>query len=187
MCAAGFKPPGWLSEPLCKPLYYRLKGVSLTLPPLRERTDLELLASGLLAALARPLGRESWPPLAAETLSVLGQHRWPGNIRELRTALQVALVMAGDADEITPDHLPPDILDAVGVPTAEAASDEGPRSGREGLGEPPASGPLDEVEVWAVRRVLAEVAGNVSAAARRLGVARSTIYRLLRRHGSAPP
>jgi transcriptional regulator of acetoin/glycerol metabolism len=174
-------------------LYYRLKGVSLTLPPLRERTDLGHLASGLLAALARGMGRDAFPPLADETLSILGQHRWPGNIRELRTSLQVALVMAGDAPEIAPDHLPPDILEAVeGAPgsgreaTDEPGEREG-RDGRDGRDDPPASGPLGEVEVWAVRRVLAEVAGNVSAAARRLGVARSTIYRLLRRHGSAPP
>ena len=77
-------------------------------------------------------------------------------------------VLARGAEVIDLEHLPPDLVRA---PAAER----------------PPEGALDDVEGWALRRVLREVGGNVSAAAARLGVARSTLYRMMRRHGLAAP
>ncbi|MFO0648061.1 MAG: sigma-54-dependent Fis family transcriptional regulator [Polyangiales bacterium] len=136
-------------------LYYRLRGVSLTLPPLRARSDLAGLARHLLARL------DARASLDDDAVEVLASHPWPGNIRELRSTLEVALALTDDG-VIRAEHVP---LEVARVEATEAAS------------------PLVEVEGSVVRRVLGEVAGNVSAAARKLGVARSTLYRMMRRHG----
>ncbi len=138
-------------------LYYRLRGVTLTLPPLRARTDLGGLARHLLARL------DPRASIDDDAVALLATHPWPGNVRELRSTLEVALALADDG-VIRPEHLP--LEEGVGGTRAEAAPN-----------------PLAEVEGSVVRRVLQEVAGNVSAAAKRLGVARSTLYRMMRRHG----
>ncbi|ACY19014.1 sigma-54-dependent Fis family transcriptional regulator [Haliangium ochraceum] len=149
-------------------LYFRLKGVTVTLPPLRARSDLLSLAHHLLAQAAMRSGQAPAPRLSPAAQELLRGHTWPGNVRELKSALEVALVLAGDAIEIAPEHLPPELrsLDAAPAP----ADDPGEES-------------LADVQGRLVRRVLGEVAGNVSLAAKRLGVARSTLYRMMRRHG----
>ncbi|MDP2314724.1 MAG: sigma 54-interacting transcriptional regulator [Pseudomonadota bacterium] len=138
-------------------LYYRIRVVRLGLPPLRERTDLADLARALLAELAGPLAS---PTLTPEALACLLAHRWPGNVREIKNALRYALV-AADGDVIGPEHLPDDLRAPV-TPPAGGAS-------------------LAAVEIDAVKAALAAARGNVAAAARKLGVARSTIYRMLER------
>jgi transcriptional regulator of acetoin/glycerol metabolism len=138
-------------------LFYRLKGVSLTLPALRARTDRVELARHLLAR------KGSTATLSASAEHAIRTHRWPGNIRELRSALDVAIALC-DGEELTAEHLPL---------TVDAQPDVG--------AERPVM--LTEVEGSVVRRVLSEVAGNVSAASKRLGVARSTLYRMMRKHG----
>jgi transcriptional regulator with PAS, ATPase and Fis domain len=145
-------------------LYYRLKGATLRLPPLRERSDRVALARHLLAKLTAGTGR---PMLDGSTEDVLAQHPWPGNVRELKACLEVALVAAGDRALILPEHLPPEL----GTDLAHVSGD-----GHDLLASTTAE---------TVRRALAEAAGNISVAARRLGVARSTLYRKLRRIGLA--
>jgi transcriptional regulator with PAS, ATPase and Fis domain len=103
------------------------------------------------------------PVLTDEALACLLAHRWPGNVRELKNALRYALV-AADGDPIGPEHLPEDLR---AVPAATAAAADGAT--------------LATVEVDAVKAALAAARGNVAAAARKLGVARSTIYRMLDR------
>jgi transcriptional regulator of acetoin/glycerol metabolism len=141
-------------------LYYRLRGVTVTLPPLRARGDLVGLARHLLARL------DAGASLHADAEAALRAHPWPGNVRELRSVLEVALALCDDG-EIRASHLPLD------VPAAQ------------GDASPPTA--LAEVEGSVLRRVLGEVAGNVSAASKRLGVARSTLYRMMRRHGLEAP
>ncbi|MFO0581746.1 MAG: sigma 54-interacting transcriptional regulator [Anaeromyxobacter sp.] len=144
-------------------LYYRLQGVQLSLPPVRARRDLPALAAGLLEGIAREEGRPE-PRLSPAALERLAAHAWPGNVRELKTALRVALVEADGAPELLPEHLP-----AAGPAPVLATS---PRpAGRR------------DAEAEALRRALDQSGGNLSAAARTLGVARSTLYRLMRRHG----
>ncbi|MFO0685600.1 MAG: sigma 54-interacting transcriptional regulator [Sandaracinus sp.] len=148
-----------------KDLYFRLRGARVELPPLRARADLLPLARHLLTQLAQQLDRAPTPALSREVERILTAHDWPGNVRELRTTLEVALVLAGDALEIGPEHLPPGLGETVS-PSAAAGGAE-----------------LASAELSALRRVLNEVAGNVSLAAKRLGVARSTLYRMMRKHG----
>ncbi len=87
-------------------LYWRIKGAEIRLPPLRERTsDLPILAKHFLNQCAHlcPDGR---PKLLSEgAVEALGEHRWPGNLRELRHEMQRATVLAGDRREIQPEDL----------------------------------------------------------------------------------
>jgi transcriptional regulator with PAS, ATPase and Fis domain len=146
-------------------LWYRLKGVVLRLPPLRAREDRLALARFLLAQATRP----SPPPSLSPALEALIlRHPWPGNVRELKSALEVALVLAEGAPILDLAHLPPDLTQLAEPQTLDDGAPEDA---------------LDVVQANAIRRALDACAGNVSAAARRLGVARSTIYRALQRRG----
>jgi len=134
-------------------LYYRLKGAVVRLPPLRERTDVTALAEHLLGATSA---------LAAEAADAIARCAWPGNVRELKSVLAVAQVLAGGARVIERSHLPAELAPA--SPPAERTA-------------------IADVERHAVVRALVEASGNVSRAARTLGVARSTLHRMKRRHG----
>jgi len=142
-------------------LYYRIRGATIRLPPLRERRDRSELARALLARLAERHGRKPAPTLARSALSLIEANEWRGNVRELRTALEHALVLAGDAPELEAEHFPDDGR----TPAIE----------REPLRK------LSERD--ALLRALDESAGNLSEAARLLGVARTTLYRMMQRHG----
>lgn len=145
-------------------LYYRLDGLALQVPALRERSDLPALAQALLAQW-RPVHP---PRLAPEALAALRRHRWPGNLRELKTMLRTALALAGDADTIGLDHLP----DAL-VRGNDAAPPALPDSALPGAS-------LQAQELEAMRRAVDAASGNLSAAARALGISRNTLYRKLR-------
>jgi sigma-54 dependent transcriptional regulator, acetoin dehydrogenase operon transcriptional activator AcoR len=153
-------------------LYYRLKGAEVNLPPLRARSDRSALAAHLLIALASKRGVRPAPRLSSDVLAIIERHTWPGNVRELHTVLDVSLILAGGSPVIELEHLPPEFRRALEAAPGEAA---------------PAAGcvELAALEASAVRRVLAEVGGNVSLAAKRLGVARSTLYRMMRRYDIA--
>ncbi len=143
-------------------LYYRLKGAIIRLPALRERSDLLPLAEHLLAERAAQLG-VPLPTLSEEARVRLIAHAWPGNVRELKSALEVALVASQGEHELRPEHLPAEL------------SGPAPSVGQ---------GMLEDHRATTVRRVLEEARGNMSVAARRLGIARSTLYRMLRRYRS---
>jgi sigma-54 dependent transcriptional regulator, acetoin dehydrogenase operon transcriptional activator AcoR len=149
-------------------LFHRLSGLVVTLPPLRERSDLQVLARAVLADAGAP-GIQ----LSAEVLALLRAHRWPGNLRQLRNVLRSAWAVAGSAGTLQREHLPADFLAApAGAAPAEAA-----------LAPPQAESSartLGDVEIDTIRAALAACDGNVSLAARRLGVSRNTIYRKLR-------
>lgn len=148
-------------------LYYRLNGLVVKLPPLRERSDLETVTHTLLAAETRGIGCR----VSAEVLRLFRQHRWPGNLRQLASLLRTAAILAGDGAEIRAHHLPDDFLEEL------AGADE-PRE--PSPPQPPTSGiKLGEVERAAMLQALAAHEGNVSAAARALGVSRNTFYRKL--------
>ncbi|MCB9890969.1 MAG: sigma 54-interacting transcriptional regulator [Planctomycetes bacterium] len=149
-------------------LYYRLKGARVTLPPLRERTDIVSLAHYLLADRARRRGT-AVPRLSEDVASYFAQHAWPGNVRELESTIEIALLLAGDDPVIEARHLPPDVMRAA---RAEAVTTP---SGFRG------DGSLAEIECEVLRRTLATHDGNVSRVARELGVARSTVYRMMRK------
>jgi len=135
-------------------LLYRLNAAELALPALRQRSDLQALADRMLAPLGRHLR------LGDAARAVLAAHAWPGNLRELHNALRYAAALCGQEGDgtIEPEHLP-DALQQRAPPSADAAA------------LPPQSA------AQALEQLLAQCQGNVSEAARRLGVSRSTIHR----------
>jgi len=156
-------------------LYYRLNGLQLKLPPLRSRTDLGVL----VAQMIEQLGGDSRRIRASEeVLALFGRHRWPGNLRQMSSLLRTALAMLDGEDVIEVRHLPEDFLEDVGAqatPPHEHAA-----AAHAAVAHVPARpGTLVQQEVEAIRNALRHHGGNVSAAARTLGVSRNTIYRRL--------
>ncbi len=142
-------------------LYYRLSVLPITLPPLRERRAvIAELASAIVREL-RPRAAAASAPLAHEVVAALARYAWPGNLRELRNALERALIL-GRGEPISLRHLPPEI----------AHGDAAPIDGVPGE-------TLEAVERAHVQRVLSSVDGNHTLAARVLGVSRSTLHRKL--------
>jgi transcriptional regulator of acetoin/glycerol metabolism len=148
-------------------LYYRLNGLVVKLPPLRERSDLDAIVAQLLANESRSRR------VADDVLKLFRRHAWPGNLRQLASLLRTAALMAGDEDEIGLHHLPDDFLDDAEGPSATAAAAPPVRT--------ETGARLEELELSAILRTLDAHGGNVSAAARALGVSRNTIYRKLPR------
>ena len=151
-------------------LYYRLNGITVCLPPLRERTDIAELIRKLLnnEADGAQLGIE--PAL----LERLVRHSWPGNVRQLRNLLRTMLALRS-SDMLTLADLNESWLAGGGAehaPREEAAEME------DGDGSM-----LSEAERDALRRTLEMCQWNVSAAAARLHISRRTIYRKIHRHG----
>ncbi len=149
-------------QTLREDLYYQLQGLSLQLPPLRDRSDLQALALKLLREL-QPL--RDWR-IADEALALLQRHRWPGNVRELKNLLRTAAALAGDDPLLGPEHLPDELTMAGDAPDVSPAAD--------------ADASLDAQQLAAMQRALAAAGGNVSAAAKVLGISRNTLYRKLR-------
>ncbi|MGC9493368.1 sigma-54-dependent Fis family transcriptional regulator [Vibrio genomosp. F10] len=87
-------------------LYYRVTGLNITLPPLRERTDKVVLIEHLLSTFSLD---DQQPKLNREVLEMFTSHPWPGNIRQMVSVIQIALAMAG-TETVTADHLPDDFL-----------------------------------------------------------------------------
>jgi transcriptional regulator with PAS, ATPase and Fis domain len=146
-------------------LFYRLNVVALTLPPLRERDgDVELLAETFLARIAAGYGLPV-PPLSPDLRAALRAYAWPGNIRELRNAVERALVLSPRgtlrAEELIPR------------PAGRSA-------GRAGAGSQLPFPATIDVLVRAAAQAMLELAGdNKSEAARRLGISRPRLQRLL--------
>ncbi|WP_175651954.1 sigma-54-dependent Fis family transcriptional regulator [Pseudomonas sp. Marseille-P9899] len=148
-------------------LYYRLSGFRVELPPLRERGDLQQMIHAVLAEV-----QEGQQPchLPEDVEALLLGYRWPGNIRQLRHVIEVACALSEPCGEIRLENLPDDI--------------SRPRAPVDCLPEAvsPASGTsLSHLKEEWVASSLAAHNGNVSAAAKALGVSRSTLYRNLQR------
>jgi two-component system, NtrC family, response regulator AtoC len=95
-------------------LFFRLNGISLIIPPLRERTgEIEPLARNFVARACAQMRLRTAPEISREALDILERHAWPGNIRELRNVLERAVVLCS-GDRILPEHLG---LDRVGSRT----------------------------------------------------------------------
>jgi transcriptional regulator of acetoin/glycerol metabolism len=168
-------------------LYYRLNGLVVRLPALRERRDLEVVTRKILTSVCHsvtPMG------ISAEVMSLFHQFPWPGNFRQLFNLLRTAVVMAGCAEEIQLQHLPDDFLDEVQMadlvlPRASLAqvdlAQTAPEPVKEALrtGTPLRfeSAKLENVALEAMAQALRSTGGNVSVAAKMLGVSRNTIYR----------
>jgi Nif-specific regulatory protein len=140
-------------------LYYRLQVFDIHLPPLRERReDIVLLASAFLEEFGRASGRVAW--LTQDAIDLLSHYDWPGNVRQLRNALERAVILA-DGDAITRAHF----------------------ALRPKPGSLSAPADLPALERRQIERILHETDGNKSQAARRLGVTRTQLYGRLRKYG----
>ncbi|WP_434115784.1 sigma-54-dependent Fis family transcriptional regulator [Paraburkholderia caffeinilytica] len=170
-------------------LYYRINGLVVTLPALRERSDLAPLVERMLAL--QPDNERLPRRVSDEVLERFAQCRWPGNLRQLANVLRTASIMAEGAEQIELEDLPEDFLqDCEDAPAGEKAQPPVALSGNGdgGDGYEKAAAPLKgspaRMEDWQatlIAQTLARLDGNVSAAARELGLARNTVYRYLRR------
>jgi two-component system response regulator AtoC len=177
-------------------LYFRLSGISLALPPLRERVDeIEPLARSFVEQSCRAMRRRQVPSLAEEAVETLRRYQWPGNIRELRNVMERAVLLSS-GDVIGREHLPVEKLGEVlppsvhftapfaSLPRPRAASPEpGGESARETL--PPAAGEIDER--LAILQALEKHGGNQSLAAVALGMSRQTLIRRLQEYAIPRP
>ncbi len=163
-------------------LYYRLNGAHVQLPPLRERRDLDGLIDRMLAQ-PRPA-----PSLSDAARAALHAHRWPGNLRELRNALDYARTVCVDGC-ITRADLPDAVLrpahDDADADDAAAPTSSIPR-GMPALARHPGGTDVTD-EADALRHALQAQRWNVSAVARSLGCSRMTLYRRMKRWGIVSP
>ncbi len=166
-------------------LYYRLKVVTLRLPPLRDRIeDLPVLADHFLRSFAREHNREV-PQLSAETLSLLARYRWPGNVRELRNAMEWLVIFHGGR-LVEPPDLPEEIRVTFGIEGRPL----GAASERDGAGLAEAGGAvlggatktLADLEREAILGVLAKTGGRRAEAARMLNIGLRTLQRKLKEY-----
>ena len=159
-------------------LYYRLNGLVVRLPALRDRTDVAVVIGKMLqhASFAEPDRRPL--TVAPEVMALFEQCAWPGNFRQLGNLLRTAAAMVDDDGEIRREHLPDDFFDDL----CDGAVDNGATPPRASILHTvvPIEAPLREVATSAVTAALARHGGNVSAAARALGVSRNFIYRKIR-------
>ncbi len=150
-----------------KDLFYRLKVVTIELPPLRQRReDIPLLVEHFLGKLQARTNRHTGPP-DQEAMTAMAGYRWPGNVRELQNAIEHALVMS-EGDRIHLSDLPEEITSPDGAGGAPAAAVRAPGQG----------GQRDEL-----LQALQDHNWNISLTARSLGLARATLYRRMKRHG----
>jgi len=210
-------------------LYYRLNGLVVRLPALRERTDLGVVARRILLTECP----QQTPEISPTVMDMFRRYGWPGNIRQLANVLRTAAVMAQGERQITEAHLSDDFLDEVrriappvhpmtarladagaasrrsdagaaapaggcATPSPGASATSGDAVASPGLATPAADSPvaagapqeanpkkspvvtLEQAEIEMMQNALAAAGGNISEAAKRLGISRNTIYRKLR-------
>jgi transcriptional regulator of acetoin/glycerol metabolism len=155
-------------------LYYRINGLTVVLPPLRERTDFEELTTRLLEKLQaqRPLY------LSPELSKRFKEYEWPGNLRQYSNVLRTASAMLSAGEDcIAWEHLPEDLQEELtgSVPNPSVKDFETNRVPAMTLG----SQNLQELSRQAIRQAIEGSGGNMSQAARLLGISRQTLYRKL--------
>ena len=154
-------------------LYYRLAGIELQLPPLRERSDKRDLIRAMLESEAGGDGR-----LSPEADRLLMEYAWPGNLRQLRHVLRSAAALA-DGAPITGEHLP-SLMAAARMAPAAKASEPATGDGAEGARPVPMKlNPIQANERAALVQMLEQNRWNVSNVAKALDVSRNTLYRKL--------
>ncbi|MDD2877467.1 MAG: sigma 54-interacting transcriptional regulator [Acidiphilium sp.] len=143
-------------------LFYRLNLTGITLPPLRDREgDVELLIKHFNATVAACHGVMP-RRFGAEVTAALGRYDWPGNVRELHNLIEV-LLLVGETEDVGIEEIPEDIR-SVEASTVNAATR------------------LADIEYQMVQRAIETAGGNLTGAARQLGISRSTLYRRMGRH-----
>jgi transcriptional regulator of acetoin/glycerol metabolism len=144
-------------------LFYRINGLALRLPALRERHDLKALVQRFLRECDGPAA------LHDKVYGLFASYHWPGNIRQLRNVILAASVLADDKPVIGPEDLPDALRQELGLGDATSAI--------------ACDTPLATAERDTIRRTLSSVDGNVTRAAAILGISRSTLHKRLRSFG----
>lgn len=163
-------------------LYWRLNGLTVTLPPLRERQDFHAVVAQMLQGIAQDMGLPSVPELHPGLRQAMAAHRWPGNLRQLHGVLRTACaLLETDAHSLDWRHLPEDVAEALREPASDAAVHAKDASSDADARIPEAN--LRRLSGQAIRQVVADTGGNMSEAARRLGISRNTLYRRLKDMG----
>jgi transcriptional regulator of acetoin/glycerol metabolism len=143
-------------------LYYRINGLAVQLPALRQRSDFAELTRRLLEEFAPGAGLQ----IDADLMAALARHAWPGNLRQYSHVLRTAVaLLAAHESAISWAHLPDDL--GVELQSAQAIGSDRPAQN------------LRELSQRALELALENTHGNVSAAARQLGISRQTLYRKL--------
>ncbi len=162
-------------------LFYRLRVVPIKLPPLRKRLeDIPLLAEHFLAKSwerHRPHGTPA-PQLTAETMAFLQSRPWRGNVRELQNVIEHVAVIAEPGRPIQPDDIP--VYDDAPAPAAESGlpptiMNDAFHIAKDNL--------IAHFEKEYLTRLTTRAGGNMSKAARLAGIDRTTLYRLMEKHG----
>ena len=155
-------------------LYYRINVISIHAPPLRERRgDIELLANHFCASF-NSKNNKSFKGVSPTALEVLRRYPWPGNVRQLENVMERAVVL-GKGPWVQPEHLPSELLEHPGLELDQTADvvdlilDAGLT--------------LDDVNRLLIERSLESTGGNVSQAARQLGLTRRTLQYRINRDG----
>jgi DNA-binding NtrC family response regulator len=168
-------------------LYYRLDGITLRLPPLRERREeIAPLARSIAAAFSAQHGAAP-PAIAADALALLGRYDFPGNVRELKNAIERACLLCGFGT-IGPAHLRLEGDGPSAAPSAPSAAGGAQPAGPASV--PPGSGLRGEIEAIERERILAaldKTNGNQTQAAALLGIARRTLVNRMEAWGLPRP
>jgi transcriptional regulator of acetoin/glycerol metabolism len=145
-------------------LYYRVSGLNLELPPLRERTDLPALVRSLWNQHREPRQTAGFD---SHVMALFERHPWPGNLRQLSNVIQVALALA-DGELIGTAHLPEDFFADLEV------------CNNSGVTVKTADSPAVSGSYGNLNELLQACGGNISQLAKHLGVSRNTVYKRLR-------
>lgn len=162
-------------------LYYRLNVVSILVPPLRTRKeDIPLLAAHFLSQIAKEHAMKP-REISNGTLGVLQDCDWPGNVRQLRNCIETMMVLSPN-NPLSIEDIPKDVLPSIPswrpTLTQEGSPNSSTISGTEST--------LEQIERQAILDALRHT-GNRTAAARKLKVSRSTLYRKMKRYGLELP
>ncbi|QQE11744.1 sigma-54-dependent Fis family transcriptional regulator [Planctomycetota bacterium] len=155
-------------------LYFRIKGVELHLPSLRERReDIPLLVNHYAQQYAQQLEKPV-PSISEDLNMMLMQYDWPGNVRQLINVVQNMVIISIEP-QLDPQHLPTEIKQALGdgAATGDASAIINDATGLR----------LDQIEKQAIRNALRINSGNREQAAKMLGIGERTLYRKLKEYG----
>ncbi|MCB2199630.1 sigma-54 dependent transcriptional regulator [bacterium] len=184
-------------------LYYRINAYPIVMPPLRSRTgDVEILVGHMLDKHAKHLGRSDIRGITPQAMKLLVDYEWPGNVRQLENVITRAMVLcekevisAADLPDVIRGDVvpeasetvvePPSEEEAFAVPSYVMESDD---SGGSGEGWPRFRSAddvpsLEDVKAWAIKEAYEACDGNISLTAKKLGLGRATLYRMLEKYG----
>jgi DNA-binding NtrC family response regulator len=164
-------------------LFFRIKGMSVRIPPLRERReDVPLLTHFFLKHSAEKHGKE-FDGIAPDAQRVLTAYAWPGNVRQLKSTIDLMVVLS-PGPVLTVNDIPPDIRGTIGGGGGGGGSGAGGDASGGLHGFKSLGGvPLEQIEREAIQQTLQLCNGNREQAAKMLGMGERTLYRKIKEYG----